>query len=420
MLATGDLLFRPADLGGELAGMPIHKVLLVPCTVLALPRLLQALTPRALRRCPISVPLMLLVAAVVLSHLSHLRVYEARVGGVEMAKACLFSLLVVALVDSLARLRLLLWTMTGAVTLMCCLAVAQRHGFVDIAALSEVEQRVVGSEERATVTRLCGIGVFHDPNDLSLVIVLAITVCATALWDWRERGARWLLLGPLALLGYALVLTQSRGGAISGAAALGTLAVARVGWRRALVVALPVCGLLLGPVAIRGLSLEDPMDTFQARLRLWDGSLNAFLAAPVFGMGQGKLVDVLDQVTHNSYLHAFAEMGVFGGLLFLGSFGFLTHALWRLAPRIEEFVRMRPCLLAIAIGYGVGLLSLSRCYMATTYLVLALGAAFLGVAWRAGVEPAPRLRFRTVVLAGAAFLAGVGVFVQIMLHGAKP
>jgi putative inorganic carbon (hco3(-)) transporter len=286
-----------------------------------------------------------------------------------------------------------------------------------------IEQRAPYLSEQGPLVRLCGTGVFNDPNDYALILILAMCGCGYGLGERRWGSMRWALLVPLALLGYALVLTHSRGGALSGIAAIMAYLATRLGWRNAL----PILWLLLLPLPAlipsrqTDLNLDDPEDSFQQRLELWGLSLDAFRSSPVLGIGQGKLVDTIGFVSHNSFIHAFAELGLIGGVAFLGAFYLLARGLLSAQCAERDIARLRPYILAIVVGYGAGLLSLSRCYTVTTQLVLGLGTASLAVACRSAGAALPRLDLRCVVgitAVGLLFLASAYMFVRVMTQGA--
>ena len=62
--------------------------------------------------------------------------------------------------------------------------------------------------------------------------------------------------------------------------------------------------------------------------------------APLFGIGVGKYEDEVGLVAHNSFVHAYTELGIFGGALFLGAFVYPLGTLHRLgvesSPHMEE------------------------------------------------------------------------------------
>jgi O-antigen ligase len=294
---------------------------------------------------------------------------------------------------------------------------------LDIAALSSVVQKDLSAEDGSNIRRLCGTGIFNDPNDYALMLVLCMCVCVygagRARW-WGWRGLAW---GAFVFLGYALVLTHSRGGVLSVMAAAGTFVAARVGWRNAVPLAAPLGAVILAAFWGRQteLNLSDPNDTFQGRMDLWSASMDVFRAHPILGIGQGKLVDEIGQVTHNSFLHAFAEMGLVGGTVFIGAFYLAFRGLWAARPVDGELSRLRPCVLAILVGYSVGMLALSRCYTAPVQLVLGLAGAYLVMASEPGRPLIPRLDLRCLVRVwsvGVVFLGATYVFIRVMKnHG---
>jgi O-antigen ligase len=421
MLAVAALVFRPADLIG-MTDAPIYEGLILACIACSVPRLLERLAAGPIRFDAVSALVLLLVPAVVLSHLAHWNTYDARLGALGMVKGCTLFVLIVGLVDTKARLRALLLAFGAAMLAITILAVMQYHGLVHLAVAMSVEYPAPLGNEAGAVVRLCGIGIFNDPNDFSLALVLAVLCCAFGLGENRLGRMRWAFLAPVLLFGYALLLTHSRGGLVSAVAAVLAYVTARFGLRHSL----PLVGILvvLLPAMIPGrqaeFNIDEPEDSFQARMDLWNASLDAFRAEPVLGIGQGKLVDTVGFVAHNSYLHAFAELGLLGGVAFVGAFYVLAQGIRSGRPGDLEVARLRPYVLAMVVSYSAGLLSLSRCYAVTTQLVLGLGTAFLVIAARSGGLPLPRLDLRCLQrITGVAlvFLVGTYLFVRVMQQG---
>jgi len=427
LLAVSTLLVRPADLLPSLDKAPIYECLIVACIVVSMPRLAELLTFRSLRANSIMALVLLLIPAVMLSHLSHANTYDARVGGFEIAKGCLFFLLTVCHINSFRRLRLVLWVVMAGVFVEALLSVLQYRGILHLAALETVAQkwRDANGDEAGLLNRLCGIGVFHDPNDFSLVLVVASVVCTYAICECKALWKRILLLAPLALFGYALLLTHSRGGFTAAGGALLAFLPARFGWRNTVPLACVLLPVLFVSFSGRQtqLDLNNPNDTFQARLGLWSDSFDRFRAEPVFGVGQGKLRDQIGQVCHNSYLHAFTETGLLGGVAFAGAFYLVLRSLWLASPGEPRLIRLKPFMLAVVASYAVGLLSLSRCYTVPTQLILALGTIFLMLSARRGIAALPRFDgrcARRVVGAGTVVLLGSYVFLRVMIERGHP
>lgn len=415
------LLIRPSDLMPALIETPLYETLIMACVLVSLPGALRLLTPRALLG---NAPLLLctlFVPALMLSHLASMNTYDARLGGVEALKALALVCLTVSIVDSPWKLRGLLSVFVVSVLVVTVTSVLHYHEFIDVPSIAGVEHRFVAGEDESTLLRLRGVGLFHDPNDFALLLVSAGLITAGAFGGMRTVLVRAALCLPLAILGYALFLTHSRGGVLSAAAGILAFFVARVGVRNGLIIAVGVvpAGLLLLSRRQATLNLADPQDTFQTRLGLWSDSLMLFRESPITGIGQDKLADRIGQVSHNSFLHAFAEMGIVGGVLFLGAFVVLLMSLWQVRGTAHGESRLRPYVFAVIAAYAAGLMSLSRCYTVSTQLMLAIGIVFLMVNARTGGFPMPQWNWtwaRRVALASVGFLFAAQVLVRVMLQ----
>src|SRR5207249_4102486 len=158
---------------------------------------------------PITVCVLGMLAAVVLSHLSDFSIYGARTSGWEFWKVLVYYLLFVGLVNTPSRMRWFLTWLVGFIVVIAGLALLQYHGVIDIPALAAMEQRDIDEETGEIIVfyRLCSTGVYNDPNDLCLILVAAMAVC---LYWLTGRGTSLLGRLPsiplLGLFGYALYL----------------------------------------------------------------------------------------------------------------------------------------------------------------------------------------------------------------------
>jgi O-antigen ligase len=165
-------------------------------------------------------------------------------------------------------------------------------------------------------------------------------------------------------------------------------------------------------------------DTSQERVRLWNEGIMLFREAPFFGIGQGEYAEQVGQVAHNSFVHCYAELGFFGGTLFLGAFVCAFLALYRLGrSRVETpdpmLRRLRPYLITIVAAYAAGMLSLSRAYIVPTYMTLGLATAYVRLS--SDHLPAPVLRFngqlvQRLILVSLASMVGIYVFVRVFVR----
>ena len=424
LAAVGIMLVHPGDLVPGNEEIPVYQVLIVCCLLASIPQVISQFSLDSLRANAVTSLVLLVVVTAVFSHLARGILYDARQAAMVVGKVALLYLLVISLVNSPARLRITLAAVAAFVLGMTVLSVLQFHDVLHLHGVDRVERLATdaATDEVTVLVRLCGIGLFNDPNDLSLVLVISIIVCGYFLTDPRTgRGTRRFLPAALAFLCYALYLTHSRGGIVSALAGLMVFVCARFGRRNAMAVACLLLPLLVAASWGRsqGVNLDDPEDTFQTRLELWSESFDAFRSAPLLGIGQSRLVDEIGQVAHNSYLHAFAEMGLIGGTAFLGTFYLILRGLWRAEPHDPELSRLRPYLLAILASYAAGLLSLSRCYQAPTQLVIAIATTYLVMASRGGPVVLPRLDgpcIRRITGIGLLFLVVTYLFFRLMLQ----
>ena len=423
ILLNAVLFFRPAELVPALEGAPIYESVILMCLAVSVPAIAQKLTIHSLYRQPVIVGVIGLLPAVVLSLLAHGQSEEATQWGFRFFKIVLYFLLLVAVIDTPSRLRkfvgwigLLIVSMTGLVLL-------QNEGIINLPALSAIDQAEIDPEtgERFTLPRLCGAGIFNDPNDLSVILVVGIIL---GLYQARAGGIRRVFwLGSVGLLGNALTLTHWRGGFLALTGAALSLIAGRVGFRKAVLIGGPV---VLGLAVVMGgrqtsFDLGNSNDTSQHRIRLWRDGLTLLPNSPVFGIGAGRYADECGLVAHNSYVHAYTELGVFGGTLFLGVFLIPLGILYRLGaagrgslgPTLQD---LRPYVLACGAGTVAGMVSLSRVYTLTPYLILGIATAFLGMSGPAAARWCPRLTPRLIAgvfALSVGSLTGMYVFVRL-------
>ena len=393
LLVNVTLFLRPAELIPALLGLPIYEVLILTALALSFKRLQWQFQWPNLRRQPISLCVLGLLPAVVLSHATHAYLYGMKDSGLTYLKLLVYYGLIVTLIDSPQRLRWFLLTIATCASAMITLCVVDYlgvHDFEFIKHLDTIEGVDVANLEQV-VLRMRGTGIFQDPNDLATLIAATSVLCLYFLCERSRFGARFLWLLPLAILGVGLVCTRSRGGLLAVGAAVIVLVGIRYGKRVAAGSAVVGLGLLQFIAGRQG-EFELDNGTGYDRITLWREGYESLKSAEiVFGIGQGEYSEIARLVAHNSYVHAFVELGLFGGTLFFGCFFFAGLGLYRLhrAGRLTnpELDRLRPYLCALLAGWCAAMLSLSRCYVVPTYLVIGLIASYLTMASKHATPP---------------------------------
>lgn len=264
--------------------------------------------------------------------------------------------------------------------------------------------------------RAAAVRNFGDPNDLALILVMAVPLALYALCDGRDFLARTGGALALAVLLATIHTTHSRGGEVALGAALTAFLARRWGRRGLLLggVALVIGLLLLRPERLLALDLTHDPST-QGRIDAWLAAFGMVRQDPLFGVGVLQFLEHHWQTAHHSYLLTLAETGIPGSLLWLGLFLYAATATQQARAALRDHPRagaLLPPLNAIEAsiaGFAVGGFFLSRAYLAALYLYLAVWTALAhGALAAAGAKPPPldgRFARRLIYLSSSLLLA---------------
>lgn len=261
------------------------------------------------------------------------------------------------------------------------------------------------------------VGGGADPNDLAAGLVPAIVLTAALTGQYRNPLTRWLLAVTIALMGFGLVATQSRGGML---AALVAVLAAFVLYRRklaavgvtALVVLAASAFFVTTPGAWERISNFDGGGT--GRTELWQVGWRIFQDEPVAGVGLDNfraqsyryvrepgnleyvnLIAERPRVVHNVYLELLVETGVIGLTLFLTVIAGCLRAAWSAARSFERVGERRLAeishsVLVASIALLVAGFFLSNATDFRLWIVLGLGPALFAIARTRSTELALR------------------------------
>jgi O-antigen ligase len=424
------LFLRPGEIIPALEPFGIYQALILLCLLVSAPQVLHRLTRRSLLGDPVTLLVLCLLGAIELSHLSHFKVSDAWVCGIEFVKVVAYYVLLVATVDTPHRLRrFLMWLglFTFALTV---LALLQYYNVIDVPALAAYGERQddVDPEtgEPVVLARLCGAGIFGNPNDMARILAIGIVTCLYLIADGRPGGLRWAWIGPLLLFGYAEHLTSSRGGFLALLTSMFVLSGSRYGWRKTALLSAVVLPAMLFAFGGRQTELTMASGTGQQRIHLWSEGFALFKQSPVFGIGMNQYTEEVQYAAHNSFLHCYTELGFAGGTLFTGAFYLAAAGLYRRYRNVGadrgELERIRPYLFAIIAGYMVGMLSSTRSYSIPTYMLLGLAAAHAGARAVAAPEGTTRVDarlLRRVAAVSVVALAALYLFMRFQLRAGR-
>ena len=289
-------------------------------------------------------------------------------------------ILVIALaVNTLPRLRRILYCQVAAVAVIAVIAVFKfRHA---------------GG-------RLEGVlnGNYSNPNDFALTVVIALPICLAFMLCSRSKVAKIAWLGCIGTMTYAVVLTASRGGilAFSVAMIVALWFFAIKGRHRYLLVILgcfAILALVFGGHQLRERyeAISNPQadqsanGSAEQREALLTKSIEATFKYPIFGLGPGNFNSYSGSwhVTHNTYTQMSSETGLPGFILYmmiLWCAGKNLRQARRLTRREDELALFTGAIQASLAGFLVGSFFASEGYAYFTYFLVAYTTAVYQIA----------------------------------------
>jgi O-antigen ligase len=428
LVLTGILWVRPTEIVASLDGLPLFQATILACLVAAAPAVLDQLDPRRLAGRPITACVLAMAVAVPLSNLD--RPAGAFSVGFEFWKVVAYYLLLVAVVDTPRRLQGLLAALVACLVVHGGLAVLNFHEVIDVPAMKpsmEYQLDPETGQEAGLFPRMCGVGYFGNPNDLSRILVVGAALCVYLARE-TPRVFVPVLVGLAGGFVYALTLTYSRGGLLALlATGLILVQVWFGGWRTAALGALVLAALMAVAAGGRLTDLSTDSGTGQQRIQLWLEGFDALRESPFIGIGVGQYPEIAGGLhAHNSFVQAYIETGVVGGTAFTAAVVLAIWGTYRLGPaRVAglppALVRVRPFVVAVAAGYAVGMLSSTRTYVTPTYMLIGLAAVYQQLVARTAPRLGLRLDARLVArlaLLSAAALAALYLFARLSVRWA--
>jgi len=361
--------------------------------------------------------------ASIMSHVAH-GYFQGMLDTIpETFKLSFFLILLLAVMNSVARLRGVVLIFLLAAVMMSVHAIMQQtlgYGFGGGTPLYGI------TKTGEVFWQSQFYGIFSDPNDLGQL--LACSVPLIFAFPRRLGPVTFLLAaGIVWLIAEALLATHSRG-TLVGVIAMGVCVlflwlpsrwmpyVAALG----LIASLVIC-------ATQGASLLD--ESARERVVFWGDANRAFKHNPLFGIGYGMFTEITEKAraSHNAYVSCYTELGLFGywfwfNLLTLGMIGcYRTRVAFRRPRNATQAYLRRLAGLSIAslAGFATSAYFLSRAYVFPLIFLFGLLNAIPLIAQRQLPEDhPPLLNFRkdVVIVGTASTLVSIAyVYVSILL-----
>lgn len=418
-LVLNFLLFvRPEELYPAIAGARLYYFTFIACLIFSAQEWLPYLSLNKLLREPITCCIILYGLVFTVSNLVAIDFYTARTQGVAFLKLFLYYFVLTSLLNTDSRLRTFLKTLVVLTFMVSCILYLDHFEIMHFEAIEPYMQNEYDTDGSIidVFPRLRYLGYFQDPNDLSMILGVGILAALYLCWSGSSiLRVFWIV--PVGTFAYLMVLTQSRGGLLGLAAGIAVFFVCRLGWKRALPLALAgVAGLLLA-VGGRQANFSLESGTGQDRLRIWSDGLT-MMSQPrsfLFGIGYGRYEEEVGHVAHNSYVHAFVETGFLGGMIFSGmcvlgfSLVYRQRSAW-FSYQSPTLATLQPFLLAMLADYLICMFSLTRNCVEPTYLMLGLMTVFLRLSYDENDLSWYRMDVRMMMI-----IAGLGLSVYFVL-----
>ncbi len=300
----------------------------------------------------------------------------------EFSKVVLIVMVMVLAVTSLIRLRKLIFVQTASVAA--------------VALVSVIRGRAHGG-------RLMGVlnGIYANPNDLALAVVLTLPFCLVFLLRARSafRRALWMLASLVMV--YALFLTGSRAGflAFLVAAAVCLWGFGVQGRRPHLLLIAFFCGMLIFVFAGKGVvtrlsdtsgangNYQGAYSSTEHRKHLLIVSLKITAEYPIFGVGleNFQVISGAWQPTHNIYTALSAEAGLPALFLFLLIYRCAFLNLRRVEQKTKgssELGMWVTALLASLLAFALAAFFFPDAYQFFVYFLFAYTTCAYGIAKR--------------------------------------
>lgn len=293
------LYIRPHEYVPALMNTPILSLLLVAAFVIWLMRQAKNLEAPQFWLVPVLMVMLILSVA-----------FTGWVGGgikafTDFAPVVMLFYMVATSVDSLQRLRQIFLVLGVSATIIAW------HGIDQLA-------RGIGwtGAELSQGTRITYLGFLNDPNDLSMALIMVLPMLLyLARGQTLLRRLAWQ--AAAAAVVYAIYLTNSRGAILALGAMLAVYGVLRYGVFRSVIV-LPLLLLpivALGPSRMSQMSADE--DSAEGRIEAWYEGVQLLMMRPLFGVGKGQFAEHHGLTAHNSFVLAFAELGLIGYFFWL-------------------------------------------------------------------------------------------------------
>ncbi len=374
-------IIRPSEWVPGMVGVPLLMYVGVLSVVAIVLGVISGKTPNVLSG---DVERMMLgfIVAICLSHLSHGYVGGAINSMEKFLPSMVGFFLVITSVNDRKKFNVMILVLIALVSFVAYEGIQQYKTGYAIGGLESIFENATSTDgERIKLGRIRWYGLFNDPNDLGLLLIIVIPFLINILMQRKYV----VPLISLSLVIPALYHTNSRGSMLAGAISICSYFLIRYrskkGFMLGLVLIVPL--LLLGPSRMGDMSGKE--ESAYGRIESWHQGYQMFKSNPMFGVGMGSYTDYHELTAHNSFVLVMAELGFVGLFFFTGLFYFPLYWLFTYINRLkyEKSDSVDNGLICSSYASLFGILTamffLSRSYMLIPYLLIAIILSIISI-----------------------------------------
>ena len=393
LLYVALIYIRPAEIVPSLATIPFVDILTVVAAIIGVFSL--GARPRPFFNFPQDKFLIAFWAMLVISSLK-IWLWLAYTAWLAFMPVVFLYFLLRAAITSQAKLKGMIYALVALNVFLAVNGVLQYHTGVGF-----------GNVTMKFGDRIVGTGIFNDPNDLGMTLVLALPFVFTMIGSRTTWFVlRILAIPALVLIFMAIYYTNSRGTLVGVAAVMASWAFLRFRTVSAGLVAMLLFAVIAIAAPSRGGEIDSGESSAQSRIHSWAEGWTMLKWYPMTGVGYGQYTEHHIKVAHNSFVHTFAELGLVGAFIFVGMFYWYFKGLRGIPESNAEFAPWRRAMMLSAIGAAVCGWFLSRQYVPIFYLLIAMGGSAVQLQLPNG-ETAVRTKKDDIMAIGALTIFGV-------------
>ncbi len=225
-------------------------------------------------------------------------------------------------------------------------------------------------------------GILQDPNDLGMLLIAFMPyIFNKVVYQPIPFIKKLLWLIAMLVIGYTIILTNSRGSMLSLIGGLACFYIIKkrsmTGFIIAAIIGLAI--LAIAPSRMGELTSGDY--SAMGRIYAWILALELFAMHPIFGIGAKHFLDYHALTTHNSYVLAFVENGVIGFIAYFSLFTLAVYSGIKVAFKEEDQQRSTEIISLVSglIGILISIFFISRTYVLLPFLFVAILTTYMRI-----------------------------------------